>query len=108
MNQPERKETLVPSARQEIMTDVTSTADTLVRQVTPLLGITPHESTQLQSTNTPKDVEEILGTKAFQRYVDTPIQTLDGILVNQPKCFLPLAKEAKRIAEEIRIEKINE
>ena len=40
--------------------------------------------------------------------MDTPLQTLDGIVVNQPKHFLPLAKEAKRIAEEIRIEKINE
>ena len=90
------------------MTDVTSTADTLVSQVTPLLGITPCESTQLQSMNTPEDVEEILGTRAFQRYIDTPIKTLDGIVVNQPKCFLPLTKEAKRIAEEIRIKKINE
>ena len=108
MNQPKRKETLVPPARQEIMKDITSTADTLISQVTPLLGITPRESTQLQSTNTPKDVEEILGTREFQRYVDTSIQTLDGILVNQPKHFLPLAKEAKRIAEEIRIEKMNE
>ena len=39
--------------------------------------------------------------------MDTPLQTLDGIIVNQPKWFLPLAEEAKRIAEEIRIEKIN-
>ena len=68
----------------------------------------PCESTQLQSTNTPEDVKEILGTRAFQRYVDTPIQTLDGIVVNQPKHFLPLAQEAKKIAEEIRSEKINE
>ena len=90
------------------MTDITSTTDTLISQVTPLLGIMPHKSTQLQSTNTPEDVEEILGTRAFQKYVDTPIQTLDGIVVNQPKHFLPLYKEAKRIAEEIRIEKINE
>ena len=29
-------------------------------------------------------------------------------MMNQPKRFFPLAKEAKRIAEEIRIEKINE
>ena len=83
-------------------------ADTLVSQVTPLLGITPHESTQLQNTNTQEDVEEILGTRVFQRYVDTPIQTLDGIIVNQPKCFLPLAQEAQKITEEIRIKKINE
>ena len=108
INQPERKETLVPPARQEITTEVNSTGDTLISQVTPLLGITPHESTQLQSRNTPEDIEDILGTRAFQRYVDTPIQTLDGIVVNQPKHFLPLAKEAKRIAEEIGIEKINE
>ena len=40
--------------------------------------------------------------------MDTPLQTLDGIIVNQPKWFLPLVEEAKRIAEEIRIEKINE
>ena len=105
---PERKETPIPLARQEITTDVTSTADTLVSQVTPLLGIMPRVSTQLQSMNTPEDIEEILGTRAFQRYVNTPMQTLDGIVVNQPKRFLPLAKEAKKIAEEIRIEKINE
>ena len=105
---PKRKETPIPPAKQETTTDVTSTADTLISQVTPLLGITPHESTQLQSMNTPEDIEEILGTRAFQRFEDYPIQTLDGIVVNQPKRFLPLAKEAKKIAEEIRIKKINE
>ena len=79
----------------------------LISQVTPLLGITPHENTQLQSRNTPEDIADILGTRAFQKYVDTPPQTLDGIILNQPKRFLPLAKVAKRIAEEMRIEKIN-
>ena len=49
-----------------------------------------------------------MGTRAFQRYVDTPIQTLDGIVVNQSKHFLPLAQEARKIAKEIRIKKINE
>ena len=106
--QPERKEIPTSSTRQETTTHITSTADTLVSQVTPLLGITPRESTQLQSMNTQEDVEEILGTRTFQRYVDTPIQTLDRIVVKQPKCFLPLAQEARKIAEEIRIKKINE
>ena len=99
---------MVPPERPETTTEVTPTGDTLVSQVTPLLGITPCENTQLQSRNMPEDIADILGTRAFQRYVDTPLQTLDGIMVNQPKHFLPLAKEAKRIAEEIRIEKINE
>ena len=56
----------------------------------------------------PQDISDILGTRAYQRYIDNPLQTLDGIIVNQPKWFLPLTEEAKRIAEEIRIEKINE
>ena len=99
---------MVLTERPESTAEVVSTGDTLISQVTPLLGITPHENTQLQNRNTPEDIADILGTRAFQRYVDTPLQTLDGIIVNQPKCFLPLTKEAKRIAEEIRIEKINE
>ena len=108
INEPECKETLVLTERPESTTEVTSAGDTLISQVTPLLGITPHENTQLQSRNMPEDIADILGTRVFQRYMDTPLQTLDGIIVNQPKCFLSLAKEAKRIAKEIRIEKINE
>ena len=108
INKPECKETLVLTERPEPMAEATSAGDTLVSQVTPLLGITPPENTQLQSRNTPEDMADILGIRAFQMYVDMPLQTLDGIIVNQPKCFLSLAKEAKRIAEEIRIEKINE
>ena len=107
INGPECKETLVPTERPEPMAEATSAGDTLDSQVTPVLGITPCENTQLQSRNIPEDIADILGTRAFQRCVDTPLQTLDGILVNQPKHFLPLAKEAKKIAEEIRIEKIN-
>ena len=108
INEPECKETLVPTERLESPAEAASAGDTLISQVTPLLGITPSKNTQLQNRNMPEDIADILGTRAFQRYVDTPLQTLDGIIVNQPKCFLPLTKEAKRIAEEIRIEKINE
>ena len=108
ISKPEHKETLVPTERPELVTEVTPAGDTFVSQVSPLPGITPRENAQLQSRNTPEDIADILGTRTFQRYVDTPLQTLDGIIMNQPKHFLPLAKEAKRIAEEIRIKKINE
>ena len=37
----------------------------------------------------------------YEGYVQTRIQTLDGLYVNQPKHFLPLAEEAKRLAEEL-------
>ena len=75
--------------------------------MTPLLGTTPSENNQIQHRNRPEDISDILGTRVYQGYVETPLQTLDSIIVNQPKRFLPLAEEAKQIAKEIRIEKIN-
>ena len=87
--------------------DKASDSETPVSQVTPLLGTTPRENHQLQHKNTPDDISDILGTRVYQGYVETPIQTLDGIMVNQPKRFLPLVEEAKRLTEEIRIGKLN-
>ena len=75
--------------------------------MTLLLGTTPQENCQLQHRNTPDDISDILGTCIYQGYVETPTQTLDGIMVNQPKIFLPLAEEAKHLTEEIRIRKLN-
>ena len=74
---------------------------TPVQQVSPLLGTTHRKNLQLQNRNSPDDISDVLGTNAFQGYVNTPLQTLDGIVVNQPKRFLPLAEEAKRLVEEI-------
>ena len=92
----------------ESTTDTILKGETLVSQVTPLLGTTPSKNTQIHYSNTPEDISDILGTRVYKRYVHTPLQTLDEIIINQPKHFLPLAEEAKRITEEIRIEKINE
>ena len=88
--------------------DRASDSETPVRQVTPLLGTTPRENLQLQHRNSPDDISNILGTHVYQGYVETPLQTLDGIVVNQPKRFLPLVEEAKHLTEEIRIKKLNE
>ena len=108
IDEPEWKETVQMKKQPESTTDTILEGETLVSQVTPLLGTTPSENTQIQHRNTPEDISDILGTRVYKRYVDTPLQTLDGIIINQPKHFLPLAEEAKRIAKEIRIEKINE
>ena len=59
INKSECKETLVPMERPEPMAEVTSAGDTLVSQVTPLLAITPHKNTQLQSRNMPEDIADI-------------------------------------------------
>ena len=45
-------------------------------------------------------------SESCQKYVKTPLQTLDGIYVQQPKRFLPLAKEAKRLAEAFKKEQV--
>ena len=66
-----------------------------VHQLEPVLGTTPLENHQLQERNQPQDIMDILGTATYEGYVQTPIQTLDGLYVNQPKPFLPLAEEAK-------------
>ena len=50
---------------------------------------------------------DILGTAAYGGYIQTPIQTLDDIYINQLKQFLPLAEEPKCLAEEIHKEKLD-
>ena len=108
IDEPEWKETVQTKKQPESTTDMILEGETLVSQVTPLLGTIPSENTQIQKRNMPEDISDILGTRVYKRYVETPLQILDGIIVNQPKHLLPLTEEAKRIAEEIRIEKINE
>ena len=108
IEEPEWKETFQMMIQPESTADTIPEGETLISQVMPLLGTTPSENSQIQHRNTPEDILDILGTRVYQRYVDTPLQILHSIIVNQPKQFLPLTEEAKRIAEEIRIEKINE
>ena len=60
-------------------------SETPIKQVSPLLGTTPRENIQLQNRNSPEDISDVLGTQVFQGYVETPLQTLDGIVVTQPK-----------------------
>ena len=83
-------------------------SNTPTQQVSPLLGTTPRENLQLWNRNSPDDISDVLGTCVFQVYVETPLQTLDCIIVNQPKRFLQLVEEVKSLDEEIRIKKLNE
>ena len=98
------KEVSKPTKHLTSPADTTPEGATPVSQVMPCLGATPSENNQIQHRNRPDNISDILGTRVYQGYVET----LDGIIVNQPKRFLPLAEEAKQIAKEIRIEKIHE
>ena len=44
-------------------------------------------------------VEQLLEIESCQEYVKSPLQTLDSIYVHQPKRFVPLAKEVRKLAE---------
>ena len=57
--------------------------------------------------NEPKfTVPQLLEIESCKDYIKTPLQTLDGIYVSQPKRFLPLAQEAKKLVEEFQKEEI--
>ena len=79
------KETFQTMKQPESIADTIPEGETLISQVTLLLGTTPSENSQIQHRNTPEDISDILGTRAYQEYVETSFQTLDGIIVNQPK-----------------------
>ena len=66
--------------------------------VEPVLGFTPSEIRRAQAK--PKlTAEQLLEIESCQEYVKTLLQTLDSTYIHQPKRFLPLAKEAKKLAE---------
>ena len=70
-----------------------------------MLGFTLAEICQAQAE--PKlTVQQLREIESCKDYVKTLLQTLDSIYVNQPKGFLPLTKEAKKLAEEFRKEEI--
>ena len=48
----------------------------------------------------------MLEIESCKDYVKTPLQTLDGTYVTQPKRFLPLAQEMKKLVEEFQKEEI--
>ena len=71
----------------------------------PTLGFTPAETRQAQNEPT-LTIPELLEIEPCKDYKETPLETLDGLYVTQPKRFLPLAQEAKKLAENLHKEEI--
>ena len=67
--------------------------------IQPALGFTPAEICQAQNEPT-LTILQLLKIEPSKDYTETPLQTLDGLYVTQPKRFLPLAQEVKKLAEE--------
>ena len=74
-----------------------------IQPVEPIIGLTPEE--QCRREEDPNlTLDEFLGLSSCEDHISTPLQTLDGLYVNQPSQFLPLAQEAKKLAKRIKAE----
>ena len=73
--------------------------------VQPTLGFTPAETCRAQNEPT-LTIPQLLEIETCKDYTETPLQTLDGLYVTQPKRFLPLTQEVKKLAEEFCKEEI--
>ena len=74
-----------------------------IQPVEPVIGLTPEE--QCRREEDPNlTLDELLGLSSCEDHISTPLQTLDGLYVNQPSQFLPLAQKAKKLAKRIKAE----
>ena len=74
-----------------------------IQPVEPVIGLTTEEQCRRQEDPN-FTLEELLGLSSCEAHVCTPLQTLDRLYVNQPSQFLPLAQEARKLAQKIKAE----
>ena len=74
-----------------------------IQLVEPVVGLTPEEQCKKEE-NPHLTLIELLGLTPCVGHITTPLQTLDGLYVNQPSRFFPLAQEAKKLAKKLKEE----
>ena len=82
-----------------------SLKENTTQSVQPALGFTPAKVCCTENNPT-LTVPQLLEIKPCREYTETPLKTLDSLYVTQPKRFLPLAQEAKKLAKELHKEEI--
>ena len=75
------------------------------QSVQPTLGFTLADVYQAKSNPT-LTISQLLEIEPCREYTETPLKMLDSLYVTQPKRFLPLMQEAKKLAEELCKEEI--
>ena len=74
-----------------------------IQPVEPVMSLTTEE--QHQREEGPNlTLDELLGLSSCEDHISTPLQTLDGLYINQPSHFLFLAQEARKLAKKIKAE----
>ena len=75
------------------------------QSIQPVLGFTLADIQQAKSNPT-FTISQLLEIEPCREYTETPLKMLDGLYVMQPKRFLPLVQEARKLAEELCKEEI--
>ena len=105
-NQPQEEDSNSPhSSLTELSSDSIRIANrpAPIQPVELVIGLTTVE--QCQREEDPNlTLDELLGLSSCEDHISTPLQTLDGLYVNQSSQFLPLAQEAKKLAKKIKAE----
>ena len=83
-----------------------NTTSSHTKSTQPALGFTPAEVCRAENNPT-LTVPQLLEIEPCREYTETQLKTLDGLYVMQPKRFLPLMQEAKKLAKELCKEEIS-
>ena len=86
-------------SNKHISTENNSSSHT--QSIQPAPGFTLAKVHQAKSNPT-LTVSQLLEIEPCREYTETPLKMLDGLYVMQPKRFLPLMQEAKKLVEELR------
>ena len=89
----------------EVLYDRSQSSNTMVpiQPVEPIVGLTLEEQHKKEE-DPDLTLIELLGLTPCKGHITTPLQTLDGLYVNQPSKFLPLPQEAKKLAKKLKEE----
>ena len=69
----------------------------------PVVGLTPEEQCKKEE-DSDLTLIELLGLTPCEGHINTPLQTFDGLYVNQLSRFLSLAPEAKKLIKKLKEE----
>ena len=92
-----------PESTDNILTPIQPVEPAPIQPVEPVIGLTTEEQRRRQEDPN-LTLEELLGLSSCEEHISMPLQTLEGLYINQPSHFLPLAQEARKLAQKTKAE----
>ena len=95
----------LPTCTSNEHSSIENTKSSRTQSVQPALSFTLAE-VRREESNPTLTVPQLLEIEPCREYTETPLKMLNSLYVLQPKRFLPLAQEAKKLVKEHRKEEI--